>query len=110
MIKNFSDGDELIYLRKFPEKRKLLSKFKSIDQQVWDKRFFLPKEDMNMIDKPSKYHPHYMLFNNIICAGIPNKTQKFFYTPETDEKIPKNLPAWIFTNEEYYTCFQRDRH
>lgn len=108
-VKILADGDELIYLRKFPEKRKLLSKFKSIDQQVWEKRFFVPKEEMNMIDKPKKYFPHYMIFNRLICAGIPNRVQRFFYTPEANEKIPPYLPAWWFTNEERYTCLQSNK-
>lgn len=65
---------------------------------------------MNIIEKPKKYYPHYMLFNRIICAGIPNQSQKFFYTPAAKEKITSDLPAWIFTNEEYRTCPQDNMH
>jgi hypothetical protein len=48
---------------------------------------------MNMIEKPKKYYPRYMLFNRLICAGIPNQTQEFYYTPAAKEKIPNDLPA-----------------
>lgn len=84
-VKEFESGDELIYLRKFPEKRKLISKFKTIDTNTWDNKFFVPKEDMNMIDKPIKFFSLRMWFNGIIYAGIPNKTKKFF-TPLTHMK------------------------
>jgi hypothetical protein len=110
-VKELPDGDELIYLRKFEEKRKELHKFDSRDYKVWDRKFFASLESLNMIKIENQYLiPVELYFNDTILAKIKGKNNQVLvnlnnFTPG----IKKTAPGIIFTNEEHLTCPQTNK-